>query len=206
MKEEVKIMSDGKSHGQNLFKKLSYTNYNAWDKISEEDKKNTFSFCEDYKDFLNKSKTEREFVNETKKLILQNGFVSIDEIINSNEKLKEGMKVYRINRNKSIVLAVIGKESPDSGFNFLGAHIDSPRLDLKPNPLYESDDLAFLKTHYYGGIKKYQWVTIPLALHGLIVKKDGTSIEIEIGEDENDTVFTITDLLPHLAKNQMEKK
>ena len=199
-------MSNSKSHGQKLSEKLSYTNDNAWNKISEEDKKNTFLFCEDYKNFLNKSKTERDFISETKKLVLQDGFVSIDEIINSNEKLKKGMKVYRINRDKSIVLATIGGQPPEKGFNLLGAHVDSPRLDLKPNPVYESNDMVFLKTHYYGGIKKYQWVTIPLALHALVVKKDGSTVEIEIGEDENDTVFTITDLLPHLAKDQMQKK
>ncbi|MDQ2085802.1 aminopeptidase [Herbivorax sp. ANBcel31] len=199
-------MSSNKSYGQKLSEKLSYTNHNAWNKISEEDVKNTFSFCDEYKSFLDKSKTEREFINETQKLISKSGFVSIDEIINSNQKLKEGMKVYKINRNKSIILATIGSEPPEMGFNLLGAHVDSPRLDLKPNPLYESSNMAFLQTHYYGGIKKYQWVTIPLAIHGFVVKKDGSVVEIEIGEDENDAVFTITDLLPHLAKNQMQKK
>ncbi|TYQ18327.1 UNVERIFIED_CONTAM: aspartyl aminopeptidase [Acetivibrio alkalicellulosi] len=199
-------MSKNKSHGQELLEKLSYKAHNAWNKISDKEVENTFSFCEEYKDFLNKSKTEREFVKQAKKIIEKNGFISIDDIISSNKKLKQGMKVYRIIKNKSMILAVIGSNPPQKGLNLLGAHIDSPRLDLKPNPIYESSDMVFLKTHYYGGIKKYQWVTIPLAIHGIFIKKDGTSVEVEIGEDEKDTVFTITDLLPHLAQEQMQKK
>jgi aspartyl aminopeptidase len=199
-------MSENKTTGQQLSEELSYNNPNVWNKISDEESKTIFSFSEDYKKFLDSSKTEREFVKEAEKLAKDRGFVSIEDIINLNTGLIKGMKVYRIYKNKAIALAVIGSKPPESGMNLVGAHIDSPRLDLKPNPVYESNEMVFLKTHYYGGIKKYQWVTIPLSMHGIIIKKDGSSTEVVIGEDESDTVFTITDLLPHLAANQMQKK
>jgi aspartyl aminopeptidase len=199
-------MSENKTTGQQLSEKLSYNNPNVWNKISDEEFKTIFSFSEDYKKFLDSSKTEREFVKETEKLAKARGFVSIEDFINSNTALKQGMKVYRIFKNKTIALAVIGSKPPKMGMNLVGAHIDSPRLDLKPNPVYESSGMVFLKTHYYGGIKKYQWVTIPLSMHGIIIKKDGSSVDVVVGEDENDTVFTITDLLPHLAADQMQKK
>ena len=165
-----------------------------------------FDFCEDYKSFLNTSKTEREFAANTEKLAVAAGFRKLDDLIGSNTRLKPGDKVYHINRKKSAVLAVVGNKPLSEGANILGSHIDAPRLDLKQNPLYEDTQMAFFKTHYYGGIKKYQWLTIPLAIHGVVVKGDGTTVEIVVGEDEDDPVFSITDLLPHLAREQMQKK
>mgnify|MGYP000653169058 FL=1 len=153
-------------------------------------------------EFLNKSKTEREFIKNAKKLADENGFKDIMEY----ETLKPGDKIYFINREKSMYLGIIGEEPIEKGMHIIGSHVDSPRLDLKPNPLCENTGLAYLKTHYYGGIKKYQWTTIPLSMHGVIVKTNGEKIEINIGEDESDPIFTITDLLPHLAQDQMEKK
>ncbi len=199
-------MSENKTQGEILSKKLLYEQKSAWENINDEEFKVTFELCERYKGFLNKAKTEREFTDETEKLARSKGFVSLDEMIKSNKKLQPGMKVYSVGRSKTIVLAVIGENSMESGVNIVGAHIDSPRIDLKPNPMYEANDMVFLKTHYYGGIKKYQWVTIPLAMHGVIVKRDGSTVNVCIGEDDNDTVFTITDLLPHLAADQMQKK
>ena len=153
-------------------------------------------------EFLNKAKTEREFVKHARELADKNGFKDIMEF----DTLKPGDKIYFINRNKSMYLAIIGTESIDKGLHIIGSHVDSPRLDLKPNPLYEDTEMAYFKTHYYGGIKKYQWTTIPLSIHGTIVKANGEKMDICIGEDENDPIFTITDLLPHLAQDQMEKK
>jgi len=199
-------MSDAKTEGQKLEERLSYKRRNAWEKVDEEYIKKAFDFCEKYKDFLNASKTEREFAANTEKLAVAAGFKKLDDLIASNKRLKPGDKVYHINRKKSAVLAVIGKKPLSEGVNILGAHIDSPRLDLKQNPLYEDTEMAFFKTHYYGGIKKYHWLTIPLAIHGVVVKGDGTSVEIVIGEDDDDPVFSITDLLPHLAREQMQKK
>ncbi len=174
----------------------------GWDGIEEREKEEIFNFCNDYMKFLNKAKTEREFVVEAKKKAEENGFMDIEDL----SKLNPGDKVYYINRDKSMYLAVIGTEKLEKGIQIVGSHIDSPRLDLKPNPLYESDGFAYFNTHYYGGIKKYQWTTIPLAIHGVIVKTDGKKVVINIGEDEKDPIFTITDLLPHLAQDQMEKK
>lgn len=199
-------MSENKTQGQILSEKLLIAPKSAWEKISDEEFKVTFDLCERYKSFLNKAKTEREFAEETEKLAKKKGYISIEELINSNTRLQPGMKVYCVGRNKTVVLAIIGEETFESGVNIIGAHIDSPRIDLKPNPMYEANDMVFLKTHYYGGIKKYQWVTIPLAMHGVIVKRDGSMVNVTIGEDENDPVFTITDILPHLAAEQMQKK
>lgn len=153
-------------------------------------------------DFLNVSKTEREFIKNARKLADEHGFKDIIEF----NSLKPGDKIYFVNREKSMYLAIIGENSIENGMNIIGSHVDSPRLDLKPNPLVEEGGLAYFKTHYYGGIKKYQWTTIPLSLHGVIVKPNGEKFEVNIGEDENDPIFTITDLLPHLAQAQMEKK
>jgi len=172
----------------------------AWTKIA--DKKIVFKFCDEYIKYLNNSKTERLCVNYTRRLAEAAGFRELESV----DELKSGTKVYKINRNKNIVLAVIGKQSIDNGINLVAAHIDSPRLDLKQIPLYEDCNTALLKTHYYGGIKKYQWTAIPLSLIGVAVLEDGTVIDINIGESENDPVFTITDLLPHLASDQMTKK
>lgn len=179
---------------------------NAWKKYDEKGKKEIFDFNEGYKNFISKCKTERECVKESIKIAKQHGFRDLDEVIKSNETLKPGDKVYANNMGKALALFVIGEESMEKGLKILGAHIDSPRLDLKQNPLYEDTDLVFLDTHYYGGIKKYQWVTLPLALHGVVVKKDGSKIDIVVGEDENDPVVGISDLLIHLAANQMDKK
>lgn len=199
-------MSHNKTQGEILSEQLLLQQKNAWEKISDEEFKIAFELSERYKNFLNKAKTEREFTAEAEQLAKSKGYVAFDEVIKSNKKLQPGMKVYSVGRNKTIALAVIGQEAMEKGINIVGAHIDSPRIDLKPNPMYEANDMVFLKTHYYGGIKKYQWVTIPLAMHGVIVKRDGSTVNVCIGEDDNDTVFTITDLLPHLAAEQMQKK
>lgn len=187
---------------ENLQEKLINKKEIGWETIDEETKKKIFEFSQGYMNFLNKAKTEREFVKETIKLARENGYKDIMEY----EKLQSGDKIYFINRDKSMYLAIIGTENIENGLHIIGSHIDSPRLDLKPNPLHEDSGFAYLKTHYYGGIKKYQWTTIPLSLHGVIVKTNGEKITVNIGEDENDPIFTITDLLPHLAQDQMEKK
>lgn len=158
-----------------------------------------------YIDFLSECKTERECVTETVKQAVEKGYKPIEEFINKGEALKSGDKIYAVCMNKAVALFDIGKKPLEQGMNILGAHIDSPRMDVKQNPLYESDELAYLDTHYYGGIKKYQWVTLPLAIHGVVVKKDGTKIDINIGEKDTDPVFCVTDLLIHLASQQMEK-
>ena len=174
----------------------------GWKEIDESRRNEIFNFCDDYMNFLRGAKIEREFVQKAREEAEKNGF---KDIINF-ETLNPGDKVFFVNRDKSMYLAVIGRQATENGLNIIGSHIDSPRLDLKPNPLLEEGELAYLKTHYYGGIKKYQWTTIPLALHGVIVKANGEKINVNIGEDENDPIFTITDLLPHLAQDQMEKK
>ena len=189
--------------GEELKKKLFRNQKTGWEEISEEEKQEIEKISKSYMDFLNRAKTEREFIKEAKKLADENGYRDIMEF----ETLKTGDKVYFINRKKSMYLAVIGENSIENdGLHIIGSHVDSPRLDLKPNPLYEDGGLAYFKTHYYGGIKKYQWTTIPLSMHGVIVKTNGDTIEINIGENEEDPIFTITDLLPHLAQEQMEKK
>ena len=174
----------------------------GWENLETRRKEKIFNFCKDYMDFLNKAKTEREFVKEAKKIADLNGFKDLSEY----DTLNAGDRVYFINRNKSMYLAIIGQEKMETGLHIIGSHVDSPRLDLKPNPLYEDTGFAYFKTHYYGGIKKYQWTTIPLSIHGVIVKPNGEKIEVNIGENESDPIFTITDLLPHLAMDQMEKK
>lgn len=189
-----------KSEVETLKGKLFNKKENGWN--FAEDKNDIFNYAKGYIEFMNKAKTEREIIKESENIAKSNGFREIHEYSN----LKPGDKVYYINRNKSMYLAVIGKENIEQGLNIIGAHADSPRLDLKPNPLYEDNEFAYFKTHYYGGIKKYQWTAIPLSIHGVIVKKDGSKIEINIGENEEDPIFTITDLLPHLAQDQMEKK
>ena len=173
---------------------------NAWKKYNG-DYKAIFDFNEGYKSYITHGKTERLAVNETLKLAKEKGFKDINEF----KTLKKGDKVYVTNMNKNVALFVVGEKPLTEGLRILGAHIDSPRLDLKQNPLYESDNFALLDTHYYGGVKKYQWVTIPLSLIGVVCKKDGTVIDVCIGEDDNDPVVGITDLLPHLAADQMQK-
>ena len=174
----------------------------GWNEVDALERNKIFSFAEEYMSFMNKSKTEREATKTVLSMLKENGFKDI----NNMDSLKYGDRVYYINRNKSVFIAVIGKEVLENGLNLVGAHIDSPRLDLKPNPIYEDNGLTYFKTHYYGGIKKYQWTTIPLAIHGTVVKTNGEKIDIEIGEKDSDPIFTITDLLPHLATDQMNKK
>ena len=182
-----------------LYERLSYKPKTAYYEVSPEDAKKMFEMSDEYRHYLDEGKTERECVKISERMALEKGF----EKLENKQSLKPGDKVYTINRDKNIILAVIGTEPPENGFNIVGAHIDSPRLDLKQNPLYESDEMALLKTHYYGGIKKYQWTAIPLALHGVVYNSDGEKIEVTIGEKDTDPVFCITDLLPHLAKDQM---
>jgi len=191
-------MSEFEKLKEELFNKKK----NGWETITEEEKKNIYIFSEEYINYLNKSKTEREAVEFSKEILDKNGF----EDITKKQKINSGDKIYYINRDKNIYAAIIGQRPLEAGINIIGAHLDSPRIDLKPNPLYEDSNLAFLKTHYYGGIKKYQWTTIPLSIHGVVVKPDGQKIKINIGEEQSEPIFTITDLLPHLAKDQMEKK
>ena len=179
---------------------------NAWKTFTKKQLKELDTLCNEYLDYLSVGKTERENVKLIVKACKENGYKDMDELIGKKKKLKSGDKVYRVCMNKSVVMFQIGSEPLENGLNILGAHIDSPRMDVKQNPLYEQDDLAYLDTHYYGGIKKYQWVTIPLALHGVIVKKDGTTVDVLIGEDEKDPVFCVSDLLIHLAQEQMDKK
>lgn len=181
---------------------MIYEQKNGWETISETEKPAVFEFSESYKDFLNNGKTERMCVNTAVNLAKNAGFKEFD----CTKKLNVGDKVYITNRNKGITLAVIGEKPLTDGIRLVAAHIDSPRLDLKQNPLYEDTDLALFKTHYYGGIKKYQWTTIPLSLYGVVVKSDGTKAEICVGDDESDPVFCVTDLLPHLAQKQMTQK
>lgn len=186
---------------QNLEKKLKFEKKNCWEIWSEEEKKKVFAFAEKYKGFLNEAKTEREAVQAGIKIVKKNGFKNLAEC----KSLKAGDKVYAVNHDKNLALAVMGKKPLSAGFKMIMSHIDSPRLDLKVKPLYEDESLAFFKTHYYGGIKKYHWPTIPLSLHGVVVLSNGKKVDINIGDDESDPVFMITDLLPHLAKAQMKK-
>ncbi len=188
--------------GDSLKEKLFDKKESGWKDLDENTKNEVFALSKRYMDFLNVSKTEREFIKNARKMADEHGFRDIMEF----SSLKPGDKVYFVNREKSMYLAIIGEESVENGIHIIGSHVDSPRLDLKPNPLCEEGGLAYFKTHYYGGIKKYQWTTIPLSIHGVLVKANGKKMEVNIGEDENDPIFTITDLLPHLAQAQMEKK
>lgn len=179
---------------------------NIWKKYKKEDLENLNNLCEDYKQFLTIAKTERECTKEIIQRAKRKGYKDLEEYIKDNKSIKPGDKIYVNNKNKAVALFNIGQEKITNGMNILGAHIDSPRIDLKANPIYENEEFTYFDTHYYGGIKKYQWVTLPLAIHGVIVKKDATKIEICIGEEESDPVVGITDLLPHLAKDQMKKE
>ena len=178
---------------------MKYELKNGWN--TDIDKEIVFKFSEGYKDFLTQCKTERESVDEAVRLAQECGFVPLESL----SELHEGDKVYAVNKLRSVMLAVIGSENISDGVNIVGAHIDAPRLDLKPNPLYEDGELAYFKTHYYGGIKKYQWTAVPLALHGVVIKKDGEPVDVRIGDENDDVTFVITDLLPHLAMEQMKK-
>ncbi len=191
-----------KSEGKVLEEKLFNTKKSGWETASDDEKGLIFKLSDEYIKFLNNAKTEREFAASAKETLKAHGYKDIASV----EKIEPGDKVYFCNRGKSMYIAVIGNKKLEEGLNIVGAHIDSPRLDLKPNPLYEDSEFAYFNTHYYGGIKKYQWTTIPLSIHGVIVKTNGEKITVNIGEDENDPIFTITDLLPHLAKDQAQKK
>ena len=181
-----------------LKNELFYKPKHAVNVITESEVTKADAFCEGYKQFLNGAKTEREATEIVKNDAINRGFEEFDPY----KQYKAGDKVYYVNRDKSIILAVIGKKGLNEGVKIAAAHIDSPRLDLKPNPLYESDELALFKTHYYGGIKKYQWVAIPLALHGVVVKADGSKVTVKIGEEEGEPRFVISDILPHLGAEQ----
>lgn len=194
-------MEKEKSAAKLLQEKLFMEKKNSGLIMSEEEMKKADEFCEGYKSFLDKGKTEREAVAETVRLAEKQGFVPFDR----TKTYKPGDKVYYNNRGKAVILSIIGKNPVAEGVNIVAAHIDSPRMDLKQCPLYENTELAFFKTHYYGGIKKYQWTAIPLALHGVIITADGKKIEVKIGEDENDPVFVVNDLLPHLADEQYKR-
>ena len=194
---EEKQKSEGKLLEERLFNKRKC----GWEEASEEKINLIMKFSDEYMYFLNRSKIEREVSSFAKHVLDTNGFRNIDEV----EALSEGDKIYFINRNKSVYAVIIGKKGLEEGLNIVGAHMDSPRLDLKPNPIYEDAGFVYFNTQYYGGIKKYQWTAIPLAIHGAIVKTDGEKIDVCIGENDEDPIFTITDLLPHLASAQMKK-
>ncbi|MBO5469085.1 MAG: aminopeptidase [Lachnospiraceae bacterium] len=179
---------------------------NAWKEYDKKDTKELEALCKEYRKFLNHGKTERECVKYIVELAKEAGYQNLDDVKKEGKKLKAGDKVYAVNMKKAIALFQIGSAPIVEGMNILGAHIDSPRMDVKQNPLYEDTDFAYLDTHYYGGIKKYQWVTLPLAIHGVVAKKDGEIIDIVIGEDDKDPIFCVTDLLIHLAGEQMDKK
>ncbi len=191
-----------KTEAERLKEQLFMENKNTANVIDDAEMAQAFAFCEGYKAFLNAGKTEREVAAYAVAAAEENGFVPFD----NTKAYAAGDKVYLCNRGKAVILAVIGRQSVRNGVRIAAAHIDSPRLDLKPNPLYEDTELALFKTHYYGGIKKYQWPTVPLALHGVIVRRDGTTVTVRIGEDDGDPQFVVTDLLPHLAASQMERK
>lgn len=179
---------------------------NLWETYTEEQLQELETVTASYKEYLDKGKTERECIKEAVSMAKGVGYKDLADVIANGETLQKGDKVYAVCMDKTIALFQIGEEPLENGMNILGAHVDSPRIDVKQNPLYEAGELSYLDTHYYGGVKKYQWVTIPLAIHGVVVKNDGTKVEIVIGEDEKDPVFVITDLLIHLAQEQMEQK
>ncbi len=179
---------------------------NVWKEYNKKELKAVDKFAKDYCCFLDNGKTERECCDEIVNRIEKEGYKDLQFFIKNNQKLSKGDKIYSVCMNKSVIMFQIGEKPLTDGLNILGAHIDSPRLDVKQNPLYEDGGISYLDTHYYGGVKKYQWVTLPLAIHGVIVKKDGTTVEVNVGEDEDDPVFFISDLLIHLANEQLEKK
>ena len=190
-----------KTAGQLLREQLLHKKKNGWDVVDEAAEKAIYEYAEGYKVYLDKGKTERTCVEYTVELAREQGFVELVR----GMALKPGMKVYRVNRGRAVNLAVIGSAPLDQGISIVAAHIDSPRLDLKPAPLYEAEEMAFLKTHYYGGIRKYQWVTIPLELRGVVCLKDGSTVTVSVGSNPGDPRFTIDDLLPHLAADQSRK-
>lgn len=178
----------------------------AWESYSNKQLKELDALCDDYRDFLDHGKTERECVDTMVNTVENYGYRNLEDLKKSGAAVKAGDRIYSVWMNKAVIMFQIGEEPIKNGMNILGAHIDSPRMDIKQNPLYEDGGLAYLDTHYYGGVKKYQWVTLPLALHGVVVKKDGTTVLVNIGEEEDDPVFFVSDLLIHLAQDQLEKK
>ncbi|NLL79889.1 MAG: aminopeptidase [Clostridiales bacterium] len=181
-------------------------NKNVWETYNEKQLKEVEALSAEYRFFLDHGKTERECVDTIVNMIEKEGYTELQQAIKTGKKLSCGDKIYAVGMNKAIVMFQLGRRPIAEGMNILGAHIDSPRIDVKQNPLYEDSNIAYLDTHYYGGIKKYQWVTLPLAIHGVIIKKDGTTVEVNIGEEEDDPVFFISDLLVHLAGEQLDKK
>ena len=179
---------------------------NPWLKYTGDKKEELFDFCKGYIDYMSLCKTERECVLTSVDMAIALGYRDLEEVIENGETLKVGDKIFINNKDKALSLFLIGEEPIEKGMRIIGSHVDSPRLDLKQNPLYEDSNLAMMETHYYGGVKKYQWVTLPLALHGVVVKKDGTKIDVVIGEDNNDPVVGISDLLIHLSADQLQKK
>ncbi|MDR3299643.1 MAG: aminopeptidase [Candidatus Accumulibacter sp.] len=195
-----------KSGGEVLLEKIGFSVKNCWETLAADERDKVFKFAEDYKSFLDSAKTEREFTTQAMAILKNNGFKDVDEALAKGDVIAAGDKVVQNVRDKAVIFAIVGSRPMTEGFNILGAHIDSPRIDLKTNPLYEDTGLAFMDTHYYGGIKHYQWSTIPLAIHGIVIKKNGEKCTVVVGENESDCVFTVTDLLPHLAREQMDKK
>ena len=191
-------MAEEKTEVDVLCEKLFMNKKHSANFVDEAELQKAMDFAEDYKKFLNDNKTEREVAKFVVAEAEKKGFVPFDKF----KKYAPGDKVYYLNRKKAVILAVIGKKSVGEGVRIAAAHIDSPRLDLKPNPLYEANEVALFKTHYYGGIKKYQWTTIPMSLHGIVVLRDGTEVEVSLGEKEGEPQFVISDLLPHLSKEQ----
>jgi len=208
-KDKEQESKEQKSSGQLLADKLFIALKNCWESIDAEAEKEVEELASSYRVMLDRGKTEREFTAESVALLEKQGFKAIDLFTGQSGKKKAftpGTKVFEHIRGKALVCAVVGKKSLAEGINIVGAHVDSPRLDLKQNPVYEENDLALLDTHYYGGIKKYQWTAVPLAMHGVFIDSKGKKTSVSIGEDDDDPVFTITDLLPHLAQEQMQKK
>ncbi len=190
------------TEGQKLKEALFNCKKIGWEGMTEEKQNAVFKFADEYMNYLNSSKTEKEIVKNSKDILMKNGFVDL----NQKTELHVGDKVFLSNRERTLYAAIIGEEVLENGIRMIAAHGDSPRIDLKPNPLYEDSGLGLFKTHYYGGIKKYQWTNIPLSMHATFVKSNGEKIEVNIGEEENDPIFTISDLLPHLASQQMDRK
>ena len=190
--------TEGKVLKERLFNKKA----NGWENLSDDELKEIFQYADEYMYYLNTSKTEKEIVQNSKEILMKNGF---EDILDKKE-LHPGDKVFFVNRNRSLYVAVIGEEPLEKGLKIVAAHADSPRIDLKQNPMYEDNELVMLKTHYYGGIKKYQWTNIPLSMHGTVVKTNGEKVNICIGEKEDEPIFTISDLLPHLAAEQMDRR
>ena len=178
---------------------------NAWKSYDQDELEKLEQICADYRAFISENKTERECAQATVKLAEDAGYVNLETVVAEGRKLSAGDKIYAVNHNKTVMLVNLGTKPLEEGMNILGAHIDSPRLDIKQNPLYEAGDMAYLDTHYYGGVKAYHWVATPLALHGVVCKKDGTSVDVCVGEDPSDPVFCVSDLLIHLAGDQMKK-